>query len=52
MRDDLEERFGASVDLIEGRGGVFEIARDGALVFSKSATGRFPSNDEVENLGV
>ena len=28
-------------------GGVFEVAVDGELVFSKKAQGRFPEDDEV-----
>jgi selT/selW/selH-like putative selenoprotein len=36
------------VELVPGRRGSFEITRDGQLVYSKLATGRFPtSNDEV-----
>lgn len=35
----------AEVELIESRGGVFEIEVDGKLVYSKKRTGQFP--DEV-----
>ncbi len=45
------EHFGASVELIESGGGAFEIVRDGALIFSKHETDRFPSNGEIENFG-
>jgi selT/selW/selH-like putative selenoprotein len=38
------------VTLIEGGGGVFEITRDGQLVYSKKATHRFPSDEEVDAL--
>ncbi len=38
------------VTLIEGGGGVFEITRDGELVYSKKATHRFPTDDEVDAL--
>ncbi len=37
----------AEVSLVKSGGGVFEIAVDGALRYSKKATGRFPTNDEV-----
>ena len=47
----MVERFGASVELIESGSGAFEIVRDGALIFSKHGTDRFPSNDEIENFG-
>ena len=35
------------VDLREAGGGVFEITVDGRLAYSKKATGRFPTDDEV-----
>lgn len=41
---------GNDVTLIEGGGGVFEITRDGALVYSKKANHRFPTDDEVDAL--
>ena len=34
-------------ELIKGSGGVFDVTVDGALVYSKHATGRFPENAEV-----
>jgi len=37
--------------LAAGVGGVFEITVDGRLAFSKKATGRFPSDEEVDALG-
>jgi selT/selW/selH-like putative selenoprotein len=33
--------------LIEGSGGVFDVTADGAPVYSKHRTGRFPENAEV-----
>jgi selT/selW/selH-like putative selenoprotein len=38
---------GAEVTLRRTGGGVFEITVDGRLVFSKKATGRFPTDQEV-----
>jgi selT/selW/selH-like putative selenoprotein len=35
------------VDLVKGSGGVFELALDGAPIYSKKATGRFPELSEV-----
>jgi selT/selW/selH-like putative selenoprotein len=35
------------VRLRKSGGGVFEITVDGALRFSKKATGRFPTDEEV-----
>lgn len=36
--------------LIAGSGGVFDVAADGKLVFSKHATGRFPDPGEITKL--
>jgi len=36
--------------LIEGSGGVFEIIRDGDLLFSKKSLGRFPTDEEIDAL--
>ena len=37
-------------ELIKGMGGVFEVRRDGELVFSKKQVGRFPEPGEVLRL--
>ena len=34
-------------ELIEGTSGVFDVTADGALIYSKHSTGRFPENAEV-----
>lgn len=39
---------GAEVELVKGVGGVFEVTVDGELKFSKKATGRFPTDEEVD----
>jgi predicted Rdx family selenoprotein len=33
--------------MIEGSGGVFEVTRDGKLIFSKKATGRRPTWSDI-----
>ncbi len=38
---------GTEVSLRRSRGGVFEITADGALRFSKKASGRFPTDKEI-----
>jgi selT/selW/selH-like putative selenoprotein len=38
---------GTSVKLRRSGGGVFEITVNGSLAYSKKATGRFPTDDEV-----
>jgi len=37
----------AQINLRRSSGGVFEIRVDGRLAFSKKATGRFPSSEEI-----
>jgi selT/selW/selH-like putative selenoprotein len=44
----LEKAYpGVEIELIKSKNGAFEIRRDEALIFSKKATGRFPSNAEI-----
>jgi selenoprotein W-related protein len=42
----LEENGIAAKDIPGGKG-QFDVVRDGALVFSKHETGRFPEHDEI-----
>jgi selT/selW/selH-like putative selenoprotein len=35
------------VELVPGDRGVFDVAVDGVVVFSKRVTGRFPTVDEI-----
>jgi selenoprotein W-related protein len=52
LADRLQEAFGADAELIEGSGGIFDVIVDGAKVFSKHETGRFPDEQEiVDQLG-
>ena len=44
------EKLAAEVELVAGSGGVFEVAVDGELVFSKKAQGRFPDPGEIVGL--
>ncbi len=37
----------ASLEIVPGSGGVFEVSCDGELVFSKKTSGRFPEWDEI-----
>ena len=43
----MGSEFEATVELIKGKDGVFEVTVDGNLVFSKRALGRFPDDGEV-----
>lgn len=44
------ERSAGEVELVKGKGGVFEISRDGKLLFSKKKLGRFPTDEEIDAL--
>jgi selenoprotein W-related protein len=46
----LQQAASAEVELLKGSGGVFEVTVDGALKFSKKATGRFPTEAELDAL--
>lgn len=37
----------ASLELVPGKGGCFEVAVDGALIYSKLATKQFPDESSV-----
>ena len=50
MAEELKKNFGAAVEQIEGRDGIFDVKVDGRLVFSKYEKGRFPSPGEVTAL--
>jgi selT/selW/selH-like putative selenoprotein len=43
----LELQPSAQVNVRRSGGGVFEIRIDGRLAFSKKATGRFPTSEEI-----
>lgn len=47
MAADIENALGESSELIQSSGGVFEIEKDGQLLFSKKALNRFPEDNEV-----
>lgn len=37
-----------SLEIVPSGGGVFEVSRDGKLIFSKKKEGRFPEWSEIE----
>ncbi len=48
MKAELEQRYpDIQVELIESKGGVFEVKKDGKLIFSKKELGRFPEHEEI-----
>jgi selenoprotein W-related protein len=50
LRESVERQFGINAELIKGMGGVFEVTLNNSLVFSKKELGRFPNENEVEDL--
>jgi len=50
LGDELHKDFGAEIELIAGANGIFEVAVDGRMIFSKSAQGRFPRSGEISSL--
>ncbi len=49
MADALKDKYGVKAELIPSGGGVFEVRKDGELIFSKKASGRFPQHEEIFN---
>jgi len=47
LADTIERERGVKSELIRSGGGVFEVKKDGELIFSKKATGRFPTEEEI-----
>jgi len=44
----LEKQFpGVDIEMIPSGGGRFEVVADGRLVYSKAASGRHPTHEEV-----
>jgi len=50
MEEILKKELGAATELIPGAGGIFDVAQDGELIFSKFKTGRFPEPEEIISL--
>lgn len=48
MADSLKSQFGEDAAITAGKSGQFDVLIDGELIFSKSQTGRFPLDGEVE----
>ena len=50
LREELQNKFSADVEILEGSGGVFEVELNGNSIFSKKELGRFPNENEVIDL--
>jgi selenoprotein W-related protein len=46
----ISDAIGVEAELIKGKNGVFDVAVNDGLVFSKHKAGRFPENDEILNM--
>jgi selenoprotein W-related protein len=44
---ELKNALGIEAKLVPGSGGIFDVACDGRVVYSKHETGRFPDPGEV-----
>jgi len=50
LASELENNLKATIELIEGGGGIFDVVVDGNLVFSKhNEGGRFPDVEEIQS---
>ena len=50
MRDHLQKLGATDFELRPGKSGQFDVTVDGALKYTRSKTGRFPTDDEIEDL--
>jgi predicted Rdx family selenoprotein len=50
VRDSLQKLGAAEVELRIGKSGQFDVTVDGALKYTRGKTGRFPTDDEIEDL--
>ncbi|TMJ29090.1 MAG: hypothetical protein E6G95_07440 [Alphaproteobacteria bacterium] len=50
MRERLEKLGASDIELRPGKSGQFDVTVDGALKYTRSKTGRFPTDDEIEDL--
>jgi selT/selW/selH-like putative selenoprotein len=46
----LNSRFGEEVQVKPGKTGQFDVVVDGKTIFSKGQVGRFPVDNEVEEM--
>jgi predicted Rdx family selenoprotein len=50
VRDSLQKKGAADIELRPGKSGQFDVTVDGALKYTRSKTGRFPTDAEIEAL--
>lgn len=47
---EVKAALGVDATLVRGSGGVFQVRRDGALIYDKADRHRFPEDGEVTSL--
>jgi hypothetical protein len=52
VRNKLIELYTVNIRLVEGGGDVFEITYNTKTLFSENALGRFPTNQDLEELNI
>lgn len=50
MAEELKKAKTLDIEFIKSGGGVFEVFKDGQLIYSKKASGRFPTADEIVKM--
>jgi predicted Rdx family selenoprotein len=50
VRDSLQKRGIADIELRPGKSGQFDVTIDGALKYTRAKTGRFPTDAEIAAL--
>lgn len=50
MAAELKKSLGVEAKLTPGSKGIFDVVRDGKIVYSKHSTGRFPDDNEVVDI--
>ena len=50
MRDSLAKQGATDIELRPGKSGRFDVTVDGVLKYTRSKTGRFPTDAEIEGL--
>ena len=50
MRDSLQKQGATDIELRPGKSGQFDVTVDGTVKYTRSRTGRFPTDAEVDGL--
>ena len=50
MRDRLSKKGATDIELRPGRSGQFDVSVDGTVKYTRSSTGRFPTDAEIDAL--